>query len=245
MASAQSRVSTDHDEIRKWAEDRGAEPACVRGTGEEGDIGMLRLEFPGAPGARDQSLQPISWDDWFQKFDERGLALLFQEETARGQQSNFNKIIARGTAEAREEGDIKASRRSVRGHRGGARSARARSSEARSHGKGKGSRSTSARKASGSRTASRKSASRSSSRKTASGRRSASGRSASKRASAGTRSTGSRSRRTSSRGQSSSRQSTGKKAARSTRSTSATSERASSRSRRTSSARGRQNGRAA
>ena len=115
MASrAQSKVTTDHEEIRQWAEERGAEPACVRGTGGEGDIGMLRLEFPGAPGARDESLQPISWDDWFGKFDERGLALLFQEKTARGDSSNFNKIISRETAEAREEGDTKSSRRSGR-----------------------------------------------------------------------------------------------------------------------------------
>ena len=115
MASrAQSNVTTDHDQIRNWAEERGAEPACVRGTGGEGDIGMLRLEFPGAPGARDESLQPISWDDWFSKFDDRGLALLFQDQTARGEKSNFNKIIARETAEAREQGDTKASRRSGR-----------------------------------------------------------------------------------------------------------------------------------
>lgn len=111
---ASSKVTTDHEEIRHWAEERGAKPACVRGTGDEGDIGMLRLEFPGAPGARDESLQPISWDDWFRKFDERGLALLYQDETARGQKSNFNKIISRETAEAREEGDTKASRRSGR-----------------------------------------------------------------------------------------------------------------------------------
>jgi hypothetical protein len=117
MASrAQSKVLTDQEEIRKWAEERGAQPACVQGTGEEGDVGMLRLEFPGAPGARDESLQPISWDDWFRKFDERGLAFLVQEETARGQKSNFNKIISRETAEAREQGETQGGRRS-RGRR--------------------------------------------------------------------------------------------------------------------------------
>ena len=63
---------TDHEEIRQWAEERGGTPACVRGTGGQGDIGMLRLDFPGYSG--EHSLEPIAWDDWFEKFDERGLA---------------------------------------------------------------------------------------------------------------------------------------------------------------------------
>ncbi len=95
--SAQSRTTSDHEEIRKWAEERGAHPACVRGTGGKGDIGMLRLDFPGYTG--EDKLQPISWDEWFEKFDERGLALLFQEKTARGQRSNFNKLVNRETAQ--------------------------------------------------------------------------------------------------------------------------------------------------
>ena len=41
MASA--RPITDHDEIREWAEDRGARPACVKGTGGKNDTGMIRL----------------------------------------------------------------------------------------------------------------------------------------------------------------------------------------------------------
>ncbi len=97
-----SRVTTDHEEIRRWAEDRKAKPSCVRGTGGKGDIGMLRLDFPGYSGA--DSLEEITWDEWFEKFDERGLALLFQEETASGQKSNFNKIVSRETAEEVQEG---------------------------------------------------------------------------------------------------------------------------------------------
>ena len=92
MASA--HPMTDHEEIRRWAEARGAKPACVRNTGRKGDVGMIRLDFPGFSGAR--SLQPISWDDWFKSFDANNLALLVQEKTARGQQSNFNKLVSRG-----------------------------------------------------------------------------------------------------------------------------------------------------
>ena len=98
-------MTTDHEEIRRWAEERGGKPACVQGTGGKGDIGMLRIEFPGKPNAKDAKLQPISWDNFFEKFDERDLALVYQEKTAGGQKSNFNKLVSR------EEGKTSSARR--------------------------------------------------------------------------------------------------------------------------------------
>jgi hypothetical protein len=97
MASAQPL--TDHRRIREWAEARQAKPACVRGTGGKNDTGMIRLDFPGFTGS--ETLQPISWDEWFRAFDENNLALLVQEETADGTRSNFNKLVSRETADAR------------------------------------------------------------------------------------------------------------------------------------------------
>lgn len=102
MASnAESKISTDHEEIRAWAEARGGQPACVKGTGKEGDVGLLRLDFPGYSGG--DSLEHISWEAFFEKFDERGLALLHQEQTAGGAQSNFNKLVSRETAAAADK----------------------------------------------------------------------------------------------------------------------------------------------
>jgi hypothetical protein len=63
---------------------------------------MIRLDFPGYSG--EQSLEPIEWNEWFQKFDDSGLALLVQETTARGQKSNFNKLVSRETAESGSRG---------------------------------------------------------------------------------------------------------------------------------------------
>ena len=97
MASAQP--VTNHRRIREWAEERGAKPACVRGTGGKNDTGMIRLDFPGFSGG--DSLQEISWDEWFKAFDENQLALLIQEETADGEKSNFNKLVSRETANAK------------------------------------------------------------------------------------------------------------------------------------------------
>ena len=88
-----AHTTADHEEIRQWAEQRGAHPACVKGTGKRGDRGMIRLDFPGFSG--EQSLQPISWDEWFDGFEKNHLALVYQEKTRSGQKSNFNKLVSR------------------------------------------------------------------------------------------------------------------------------------------------------
>jgi hypothetical protein len=100
--SAKSLTTTDHEQIREWAEARGGKPSCVRGTGDSKDVGLLRIDFPGYGGK--QSLQKISWDDFFEKFDEQGLALLYQEKTKDGQASNFNKLVSRRTAKSKDHG---------------------------------------------------------------------------------------------------------------------------------------------
>src|SRR5581483_7377599 len=70
-----SKMTSNHEFIRRWAEKRGGKPTCVLGTGGRGDTGMLRIDFPGYSGRG--KLQPISWDEWFEKFDEKNLALLY------------------------------------------------------------------------------------------------------------------------------------------------------------------------
>lgn len=131
MSSHQSRTTTSHDEIRRWAEARGAHPACVKGTGGANDVGMIRLDFPGYSGG--ESLQPISWDDWFRAFDENNLALVYQESTSGGERSNFNKLVARETAEAREHGDSHASRHHPDSHRATSQSSNSRDRDTAAH----------------------------------------------------------------------------------------------------------------
>lgn len=103
-------TTTDHDEIRRWAEERNAAPSCVRGTGRRGDTGMLRFDFPGYTGA--ESLQHIGWDEFFEKFDEQHLALLYQPQTASGQKSNFNKLVSMETTETAKRPPRKSAGRS-------------------------------------------------------------------------------------------------------------------------------------
>ncbi|GAB3651055.1 hypothetical protein [Glycomyces tarimensis] len=84
-----SLVTTNHEVIRGWAEDRGAAPATVPGTEHDGRPGVLRFDFPGYGG---DDLEEISWDEWFTTFDERGLNFLYQEETKDGEKSNFFRL---------------------------------------------------------------------------------------------------------------------------------------------------------
>ncbi len=90
-----TKTTHDHDEIRKWAEQRGGKPTHVKGTGSADDPGILRIDFPGYSG--EGKLEPISWDEFFEKFDAQELALIYQEKTAEGEKSNFNKIVSRHT----------------------------------------------------------------------------------------------------------------------------------------------------
>jgi hypothetical protein len=95
-----SRTTTDHDEIRRWVEQRDGRPARVKGTERGGDdVGILRIDFPGV-GAEQESLEPISWDEFFKEFDEKQLAFLYQERTADGQVSRFNKFVRRDGADS-------------------------------------------------------------------------------------------------------------------------------------------------
>jgi hypothetical protein len=83
-----SLVTTHHDVIRGWAEERGGTPATVDGT-EHGDhLGVLRIAFGGADG----NLREVSWDEWFRTFDDRQLNFIYQEERSDGSTSTFFRL---------------------------------------------------------------------------------------------------------------------------------------------------------
>ena len=98
MATSQSTTTTDHDEIRRYVEERDGKPASVKGTGGDGDPGILRIDFPG--GAGEESLEHIDWNEWFGKFDEQGLAAVLQERKSDGQPSTFMRLVSRDSADA-------------------------------------------------------------------------------------------------------------------------------------------------
>jgi hypothetical protein len=98
--SGESKTTTDHETIRKWAEARGGKPATVKNTAREGEAGLLRINFPGYKG--EGTLEDISWDEFFRKFDEKKLAFLYQDKTSNGEESRFFKLVNRETAGQKE-----------------------------------------------------------------------------------------------------------------------------------------------
>ena len=89
---AEAKTTTDHDEIRRWAEARGGKPASVKGKGNGDDPGLLRIDFPGGA---EKSLEDISWEEFFEAFEANNLAFLYQGETASGEESRFFKLVDR------------------------------------------------------------------------------------------------------------------------------------------------------
>jgi hypothetical protein len=87
-----AQITTDHDFIRRWVEERGGTPSTVTRISARGP-GILRIDFPGFSGRG--SLQPISWNEWFDKFEQNRLAFLYQDKTANGQRSRFCKMVSR------------------------------------------------------------------------------------------------------------------------------------------------------
>lgn len=93
MANTKSKTTTDHNVIKQWVESRGGFPATVRSTKDNGEPGLLRIDFPGYSG--ENTLERIGWDEFFDKFEENDLALLYQEETQSGDESRFCKLVSR------------------------------------------------------------------------------------------------------------------------------------------------------
>ncbi|MQA95755.1 MAG: hypothetical protein GEV11_14285 [Streptosporangiales bacterium] len=84
----QTLVTTDHEVIHRWAEERGAVPARGPGTGPDDTQGTLRFDFTdGGDG-----LEPVSWEDWLDTFDRRGLRFIYQEHLRSGRTSNFFRL---------------------------------------------------------------------------------------------------------------------------------------------------------
>jgi len=92
--SAEAKTTINHEEIRRWVEERGGHPARVKGTDDKGS-GVLRIDYPGFSG--EERLEEITWEDFFSGFEDNKLAFLYQEETKSGSESRFSKLIERET----------------------------------------------------------------------------------------------------------------------------------------------------
>ena len=94
LEAEHSEATTDHETIKRWVEERGDSPAHVESTAAGDDPGLLRLQFPDTERDHDE-IEPISWEAFFEKFDDENLAFVYQSETEGGRMSRFYKFVDR------------------------------------------------------------------------------------------------------------------------------------------------------
>lgn len=82
-------ATTNHETIRRWAEQRSADPARAGGDGD----GVLRFSFP-----ESDQFTVVSWDEFFEVFEREGLAFVYQSaEDPGADASRFYKFVDRAT----------------------------------------------------------------------------------------------------------------------------------------------------
>lgn len=96
-------ATTDHQTIRHWIEARNGHPSVVKSTEQNarGKAGLLRVDF----NKPEDTLEEVSWDEFFETFDENRLAFLYQEKTASGRKSRFNKFVNRESVDTQDTED--------------------------------------------------------------------------------------------------------------------------------------------
>jgi hypothetical protein len=93
MAMSSGKTTTNHDEIRKWVEQRGGHPAVVSSTESDGS-GLLRIDYDEPGGNDDNRLHRITWDEFFRLFDANDIAFLHDPEG----DSRFSKFVSKERA---------------------------------------------------------------------------------------------------------------------------------------------------
>lgn len=91
MSLSESKTTKNHSTIKGWTEDRNGKPAVVESTSNSGGGGLLRINFPGYA---EDNLKNISWEEFFEIFDENNLQFVYQEYTKDGKVSRFFKFVS-------------------------------------------------------------------------------------------------------------------------------------------------------
>jgi hypothetical protein len=93
-AANSHKKTTDHAVIKQWVEARNGQPGATRKNNDRSrdDVGILRINFPGG---REDSLHGITWDEFFQKFEEYGLAFVYTDDRQSGEYSTQYQFVYR------------------------------------------------------------------------------------------------------------------------------------------------------
>lgn len=79
----QGYVTIDHQQIKQWVHERRGWPAIkVNNSNGKVSDGVLSIGFNGCENV--ELLTPITWEEFFKKFDEQNLAFIYQDQDASG-----------------------------------------------------------------------------------------------------------------------------------------------------------------
>ncbi|WP_163265214.1 hypothetical protein [Chelativorans alearense] len=99
---ADTKLLTDHNDIREWAAARAGQPALsdpTPGMAESEPIlsfafGQRAYQDTDEGADRPGGVQPVEWDEWFRLFEERRLALVVSRDVP-GQREEFHEFVRR------------------------------------------------------------------------------------------------------------------------------------------------------
>lgn len=86
---ADSKVTTDHEEIRQWVEEHDGRPAAVPIQTDRGSRRVVKIYFPDQ--YVNDPIEDITWDEFFSQFEEKDLAFIYQDD----EDSRFFRIVER------------------------------------------------------------------------------------------------------------------------------------------------------
>lgn len=92
--TSDTKTTTDHETIREWIEQRGSIPAQV--TEPAGDDPGSLAVIP--EGKMDDSVREVSWEKFFEIFEDEGLAFVYQTKRDNPDEQWFCKFDERGDA---------------------------------------------------------------------------------------------------------------------------------------------------
>lgn len=94
MSFNSTHTTYDHQVLKNWAAQRGAIPALWQASPQGGRLGFRFLQQPTAtPPATE-----LSWEAFFEEFEARQLALLFEDNNDEGKLSHKYTLIDRSLA---------------------------------------------------------------------------------------------------------------------------------------------------
>jgi len=98
--AGETKTTRDHEEIRRWAEDRGGRPARLHHAfGAKPESCHLQIDF--LQEKYNDDVEPIAWEAFFELFDREQMVLVYQTETEGGKKSCFARIVKQeGVAQA-------------------------------------------------------------------------------------------------------------------------------------------------